>query len=54
MSDAFVLNKTISGQYLIYNTEIRYKGMNGIKKWEYILTLVREEATVENYIAEEE
>ena len=53
MSDAFVLNKTISGQYLIYNTEIRYKGMNGNKKWEYILTLVREEATIENYLAEE-
>jgi hypothetical protein len=53
MSDAFVLNKTISGQYLIYNTEIRYKGMNGNKKWEYILTLVREEATIENYLADE-
>lgn len=48
----FVMNKTISGQYLITDTEIVYKASDGLKTWRYILTLVREEGTVENYIEE--
>lgn len=48
--DSFVLNRTISGQYLICDTEIRYTSRNGLRQWEYLMTLTRDESTVENYI----
>lgn len=47
-SGEFNINKTVSGQYLIYNTSIIYNKV-GSESWKYRLTLVRPQSQINTY-----
>ena len=46
--EEFVINKSISGQYLIYKTSIQYN-KGSINAWNYVLTLIRPHSQINTY-----
>lgn len=40
-TDTYRLDRNVSGQYLIYGVEIKYKGLSSKQGWEYKLNLVK-------------
>ena len=47
---SWTLNKTISGQYYIMDSRLKYDHRNGSMEWKHILTLSRPSSGVETYM----